>query len=189
MTLYQNRSEGDKMVTKPQWTDEVLPTFEGVGGKVYRIKEPDDFGSDPREQTHCPGCWFLIFAPQAHPMWSWHILMTVSLEEAEGVDPPILHYPEAAFEVSVWALDPSLEAPDPRNWPLGQEPPVMKLLQPQDAVVQFHGMTKEQLPEMMDLVASAVAEGYLVPDSDHRQRWTAVLQKTAEHYRGHPEHN
>jgi hypothetical protein len=170
------------------WIDEVQPDYEAKCAKLWRFVDPEPHG-DPRIQTLIEGTNFLVYAPHAHPAWDWHIIMTQSLEDVPDVPPPILHYPGAEYEVTVWAVDPEISPPDPREWPLGHKPSRARLLQPPDAVVQFHGPKKEQVYEMMEKVAQAVSVGWLVPDSDHRRDWKVILQKTAEHYRGHPEFN
>lgn len=173
----------------PDWLQDVEPTHEGNFGKAYLLDDPEENLDDPRLALYVPKTYFLFYFPTAHPAWDWHLLMTHKLDDIQGVDPPHLHYAGAKYEVAVWALDPNLPAPDPRKWPLGQDPPAVALLSPPDAEVQFHGPNDDQLPEMIDKIAQAVVVGWLVPDTDFRQNWTATLQKTAEHYRGHPEHN
>lgn len=171
-------------MNQPKWISEVEPTYDGMA-RVYRIAEPDLATDDPKMKAHVPTSNYLIFAPAAHPMWSWHVMMCVNLRPQEGLPPAHLHYPGAQFELMVFALDPDHEPPDPREW----KPKKWKFLQPQDVVVQFHGPDDEQVKEMLEKVAEAVANGYLVPDSDYRSHWEGVIQKTAEHYRGHPELN
>lgn len=160
------------------WIDEdVPPTFEGAAGKVWTFAPPppDD---DPRHATTI-GDAYLIFAPGAHPLWSWHVLMGVALREVPGVSPPVLQYPDAEYEVMVWALDPGHPAPDPRHWPL----PGLQLLQPADAVVQFDGTGDDGAAELLKLCAEACAVGILIPDSDHRESWSRTVAATADHYR------
>lgn len=165
------------------WADEVEPVYSGVAN-VWRVADPEA-DDDPRSAVYIPGITWLIYAPLAHPHWAWHLLVGVSLADAPGVDPPKKHYPEAEYELMVWALDPRNEPPDPREWPFGSVDGW--LLQPPDCVVQFDGPSQDEVSEMFDVVARAVAEGTLVPDSDHRGKWAYTIRKTAEHYRGHPE--
>ncbi len=164
-------------MTTPAWLQDVQPTFEGPAGKVWTFAPPPADG-DPRHATTI-GQSYLAFAPQAHPLWSWHALMAVALRDVPGLPPAIRHYDGAEYELMVWALDPQHPAPDPRAWPL---PGNLHMLQPADAVVQFHGTGDDGAAELTRLCAEAVAAGVLVPDSDHRESWRRIVEATAEHF-------
>jgi hypothetical protein len=170
----------DRQENTAAWLQEdVPPTYEGLGGKVYRFSQDGLDKSDKRADLAIGDAW-LIFAPQAHMLWSWHVLFGVSLEEKLGVDPPKKQYPEAEYEFMVWACDPSEPAPDPRKWPMGRVDGW--LLSPPDVVVQFHGVDKDQAAEILELCAHACARGHLVPDSDYRSHWDSTIKTTAQHY-------
>lgn len=170
-------------MTSPAWMDEIKPTYDGPAAKVWSVDPPQDDG-DPRLAVSL--ATYLMFAPNAHPHWNWHIMLGVSLRPVEGVPAAVKHYPEAEYELMVFALDPDQEVPDPHTWPLGRGRGL--LMDPPDAVVQFHGVTDEQAVEVYSLAAKAVADGILIPDTDHRQKWIGAIRATVEHYRdgGHP---
>lgn len=160
------------------WIDDgVAPVFEGFAGKVWAFAPPVPDG-DPRHETMI-GASYLIFAPQAHPLWSWHVMMGVALRDVPGVPEAHRHYAEAEYEMMIWALDPNHPPPDPRAWPL---PGGLHLLNPPDAVVQFHGTGDDGAAQVLELCAHAVADGVLVPDSDHAGAWLRTVKATAEHF-------
>lgn len=105
--------------------------------------------------------------------------MSVALRDVEGWAPAKRAYPEAEYEIMVYALNPERAAPDPRTWPL---PGGMSFLEPVDVVVQFHGVTDTQAGEVVDLCARACATGVLTPDSDYANAWKDSVVATAEHY-------
>lgn len=127
---------------------------------------------------------YLIFAPLAHPLWSWHVLSVVHLRETPELGPPRhVAFPGATHEVLVLALDPrkdaQLDPDDPMTW---------KFLVPPDVVHQVILEDDDAAATLADQVARAVASGDLIPDSDWRSLWVAALDLTAEHSRlgGHP---
>src|SRR6266516_305077 len=155
------------MMSKTKWTKEnVPPLYEGLGGKVWEFAAPSPDTDDPR-MACAIGRAYLIFAPQAHPFWSWHALLGVALRDVPGVPPAHRKYPEAEYELMVWAIDPERTPPDPREYIFGdaQRKPGM-FLQPPDVIVQFHGTGDDGAAEVLRLCARAVADGVLVPDSD-----------------------
>lgn len=155
------------------WIDHVPPVHEGAAGKAWKFSHDT---SDPRLQVSL-GAW-LVFAPGAHPFWSWHVVMGIDLGDAEGVQPAVMHYPEAEFELLVMAFSPDFDPPDPRS-----ARPVEHVMEPADACVQFDGVSREQAIEIVELATKACTTGLLVPDSDHRQRWKDSIAMTVQHYR------
>lgn len=117
----------------------------------------------------------LIHAPNAHPLWHWHLLNLVSLRDIVGVRPATKRYPEAEYELSVFAIDPK-ENPDP-------DEPGWSLLQPFDVLEQFHGIDAYQARQLGELSTRACVDGVLVPDSDFRQSWSETIRSTVEHFR------
>lgn len=168
----------ERLENTAEWLKQgVEPTYKGIGGKAWRFVDPPANG-DPRLDLTIGSSW-LVFAPQAHMLWSWHAIMGVALRDVEGFAPAKKSYPEAEFEIMVYALDPERPAPDPRTWPL---PGGIAFLQPHDVVVQFDGVTDAQAAEIVDLCARSCTTGLLVPDSDYRQSWKDSITTTAQHY-------
>jgi hypothetical protein len=166
------------------WLADAPPLYEGAFGKAWKFPMPDD-DPDWRRAVNLDAN-FLIFAPGAHPMWSWHILMAISLRDVDGQPPAHKRYPEATHELMVYALDPGHPVPDPRAWQLPPDdgaPRPLQLLQPPDAVVQFHVDDDRHATEIVALAAEACTKGLLVPDSDHRGMWDRSITATAQHYR------
>ena len=175
------------MTERAAWIDEgVEPRYDGVGGKVWAFAPPPADDDDPRRACTI-GDLHLLYAPAAHPLWAWHVLMAVALRDVPGVPPAIKRYPEAEYEVMVLALHPDHPPPDPRKWPMGTGN--LNAMEPADAVVQFHDTGDDGAAELVELCASAVANGVLIPDSDHAESWRRSIKLTADHIRfgGHPE--
>lgn len=167
------------------WLGEAKPMFEGVCGKAWKFPLPDDDGGDWRRAAGLDAN-FLIFAPGAHPFWSWHVLMAIHLRDVPGQDkPPVKRSPSVTHELMVYALDPDVPPPDPRNWPLPADggEPRLRMLSPPDAVVQFEVGSDEHATEIVTLAAQACTAGHLIPDSDHRALWDRTIATTAQHYR------
>lgn len=167
--------------TRPAWVDEIEPTYDGPVGRAWRLALPD-MSDDWRGQVTLDSN-FVVFAPQAHPMWSWHIIFAVSLRDVEGQDQtPYKEYKEATHELMVWAIDPNHLAPDPRAWPAPGSKD-LHLLRPPDCVVQFHVESDDHAVKVVDLCAKACTTGLLVPDSDYALTWRASIRATAQHFR------
>lgn len=148
--------------------------------RVWRSRDPRIDGDHPTIAA------YVVFAPLAHPWWSWHTMSIVHLRPWPGdpVKPDAdLRDPTMTHEVMVLAIDPQhqdkLALDDADTW---------KFLLPPDVVVQVSLPDDAAAGKMMELVARAVADGMLVPDSDYRERWDRTLANTAEHVRlgGHP---
>lgn len=165
----------------PSWVEEVEAKYYGVA-RVWEFPEPTDERMAEPEYKALLAPGYLIFAPGAHPFWSWHTLSGIGLWPIEGLPAANKLYPEAAYEFLVMALDPRHEPPDPRYVWDGQGQK-FHFLDPPDANVQFHGVSTKQARSIMDQAARAVSTGMLVPDSDWASRWQEVITTTADHYK------
>lgn len=96
----------------------------------------------------CLAQWQLRM-PGAHPFWHSYLLSIVHLRPIAGSPPAALRYPEAAYEVSLYALDPQ---------------PPHSILTPANIVEQFHGLTDEQIPDLARLVAGALVSGAILAE-------------------------
>lgn len=127
---------------------------------------------------------YVIRAPRAHPFWDWHVMCVVHLRyHPDFGQANHIAFPGATHEVLVTALDPTHDAGiDPDNGT------TWKHMQPHDMVHQVIVNSDAEAARLAELCAKAVADGHLVPDSDHRAFWELMLDNTAEHLRlgGHP---
>jgi hypothetical protein len=117
----------------------------------------------------------LIRAPRAHMLWQWHLLTVIHLRDIVGVRPAHKQYPEAEYEIGVYAIDPA-STPDPEH-------PPFNILRPEDIVVQFHGINDDQAKRIGELATKACVVGRLIPDSDYRPTWKVAIAETVEHLR------
>lgn len=145
---------------------------------VWRSRDKRIGGSEPTIAA------YLIRAPYAHPFWDWHVLAVIHLRDHPDYGPARhIAFPGASHEVLVTALNPERDGlvnpDDASSW---------DHMNPHDFVGQVMLADDVQAARLAELLAFAVADGNLVPDSDHREWWKQVLATTAEHVRlgGHP---
>jgi hypothetical protein len=126
--------------------------------------------------------WF-IRAPAWHPFWSCYMLGLVHLRDMSGVKPANKDYPEAEFEVMVWALNPELN-------PSPADRSTWGMLDPINVRVQFHGIGDDDARTLAAALVRGVVHGSLNPEpsgiSGAREYWTKAVRDTADHFRGHP---
>lgn len=120
-----------------------------------------------------------------HPFWSWWQVGVVTLDDIPGFPPANRQYPEAQWEFSITSLNAGprcdLIEVDIDALERGEIPAVPGHLTPQDVVVQFHGVTREQAATICELAVAAIVGGQSC-DSDFRSWWKNAITKTVEHY-------
>ena len=155
--------------------------FSGQFGWAERLKTlPDDHNSS----EDC-GSW-LVFAPFAHPMWSYHMLYVVKLRPIEGAPPLKLHFEGANHEIGSVALNPEYQPYTAETYLLMMRETDREYspwLTPNDVVEQFE-CTDDEATHLGVAAAWACVNGFLVPDDDGRSDWLPVLTKTLAHLRG-----
>lgn len=132
----------------------------------------------------CVVSW-LLYAPAAHPLWSFHTLDVIRLLPAEdGEKPPVLRFPEATHELLVLSLHPEYQpyTVEDVNRRI-RENSGIPFLTPPDVVEQFAASDSE-MELLAAYAARAVCHGMLIPDSDFRSQWHSSLEKTLAHIRG-----
>lgn len=113
-------------------------TITGPWGSARRLWPP--------QSSSCLAQW-RVDLPGAHPFWSAYLLSIVHLRFTHALPPAYLSYPEAAYEVTLMALDPR---------------PPHGYLTPANIVEQFHGLTDEQIPDLARLIAGALVHGAII---------------------------
>lgn len=145
------------------------PDLKGPAGQAW--KTPIEPG------PHTSLALWLINVPKAHPHWSWWTVGVIHLRDVEGLPPAKKHYPEAAYEFLIMALNPE-RCPEPVL-----DPSSWSFLSPADVVEQFHGMIDIEAVRLCEQAVRAIMDGRLSPDQDFRSAWHNTIQTTAEHYR------
>jgi hypothetical protein len=149
------------------------PDWKGQGGAAWTLPM---IRVTP---AHLAGIYSaLLYAPMAHKFWAYHLLSVCHLRPIVGVSPAKKHYPEAEYELGVYAINPEVHTPDN---PPDPDKPGYDILHPYDVVYQFHGVTNDQARSIGEACAKACAYGWMVPDSDFRSSWKVVLDQTLEH--------
>ena len=87
----------------------------------------------------------------AHPAWTRFLVSVIHLRPIIGVEPPVLHFPDAKYELVVSALDPR---PNPTPLDLDSIQP----MHPANVVVQFS--CKDD--HWAQVVAALVVQGILM---------------------------
>ena len=120
----------------------------------------------------------LIDAPGVHAFWRCYFVTLIHLRDVPGAAPAKKRYPEAGYEIVVWALRPD-RAPDPSAHPVDL---MNERLTPPNVVHQFHGFTDTEVVERFDRVLQHIAAAAISPDSDHRSVWEALFAPGAEFF-------
>lgn len=147
------------------------PSHTGQIGRAYRL--PDEVA---KQKETCLACYFLDL-PQVHPIWPRYQLAVVHLRDVPGLRPAVRWYPEAEYELAIYALNPGC-SPRPDDVGTWQQ------LQPANMVFQFHGTGGAGAAQLADEIAPLIVEGRLwVETSDvrgERERWEAYLKRHVE---------
>lgn len=147
-------------------------------GRAWQLRKYDD----PLTQFYVNG--FIVNCKGYHPLWEWWGINIVSLQEAEGFPPPVLHYPEAEYELIIVSLDPEYDI-DIDAIEAGKD--YYRFLEPPDLCEQFHGITRDQAAKLAHLVVTAVLHGE-TPDQDNRAYWRQAMWGAIEHLRTEGQH-
>jgi hypothetical protein len=101
----------------------------------------------------CLGQWRLHSHVYA-PAWHDYLMAVVHLRPIPGVKPAIRKYPEAAYEFSIWALDPQF--PADRDDPAWER---YHYLQPPNVIAHFHGPTDAAIPALLRALVEDACAG------------------------------
>ena len=136
----------------------------GAAGCAKRAQ----FTDEQRTQSPASLDLWLAECPGYHPLWAHYVCLLVHLRPAPGVPAPVLHYPEAEYEITVWA-DETPEAPDDfLRW-------FETALRPVNLVYQFHGVTDEQARGVLEKLVRAFVLGECSADTDYRRGQVELL--------------
>jgi hypothetical protein len=120
-----------------------------------------------------------------HPVWAWWQVGVITLDDVPGFPPANKQYPEAEWEFSITSLQAGpgcdRKTVDIDALERGDLDAVPGFLTPQDAVVHFHAVTREQAATICELAVNAIVAGHSC-DSDFRFWWKNAITKTVEHY-------
>jgi hypothetical protein len=159
------------------------PDREGSCGKAWLIRRPSakELATSPNWAATVAS--WLLYVPGAHPMWHSYALAVVHLREVPGAPPPHKTYPDAEYELMIYALNPKVQH-DPDDFKPA-------FLQPANLVEQFHGLTDSKAAKLAEQLAAAFVNGDASPDTDFRTHTRQVLRDTIEHLAlgGHPQGN
>jgi len=167
-----------------KFADVRTPTFHGGAGTAWRLD-----GTTHRPNWPASLDLYLVHCPAAHPLWSWYVVSGCSLADLPGVPPARKHYPEAEWEVSIFALNPEHDG-DLMVWLRGPASATLawRHLEPVNVVEQFHGVDRDGANRILGFMARAIVNGTISPDSDAREAWKGTIANTVEHMTtgGHP---
>lgn len=153
-------------------------SYEGPFAKAWLL----DLSSVPRNADTSDIASWLLFAPQAHPLWSYHLMGAIHLRDNPGQSrPPHKDFPEASHEIMVVAVNPDTTFKTPEEFVELMVRGENWMLMPPDVTAQFTGATDSQVELLLSLLARGVSDGLLVPDSDYRTAWKASIEATLEH--------
>lgn len=150
------------------------PDFEGIHGRMWKVPMKTLLECGPNTTL---GCWILT-VPGAHPLWHSYLLSIIHLRDVPGFPPAKKKYPEAEYEVILFALDPDEDLPDPDD--VKNFHPV--ILTPPNLVEQIHGITDEQVVSIAEKLCRAFIDGIASPDTDFLSHTQNLLKNTVEHF-------
>lgn len=145
------------------------PDIKSVRASVWKgVPSPASVAASPAARGH-----YVIHAPGSHLIWPWKLLTMVSLSELPGVEPAVKHFPQAAYEIVLFALNPDHCPPaDPDDGP-------WHYLMPPDVIQQFPDVGLQRMTLVLDTLVTDVLTGILIPDSDFRSRWERRMNELA----------
>lgn len=144
----------------------------GSCGRAWLLRHNDE---TPNTATICG---WLVNRPGAHPHWQWWVVALITLKDLPGIQPARKTYPEAEYELLIYAIDPTnCPAPEPDN-PNGYPP-----LLPIDVMYQFHGISEKVSQRLVSIVVQTILVGRVSPDQDFRRVWDGLLTKTLKDLR------
>ncbi len=123
--------------------------------------------------------------PPQHPAWDTYAISLIHLREHEGSPPPQKEYPEAEYEISLYAMDG-----EKRPIPWSRD--TWRFLTPANVIMQFDGLPEEEAITICYLAARALINGMLPAEPSGimggREIWINSLRMTLEHSKhgGHP---
>lgn len=109
-----------------------------------------------RAQGACLESWVLKI-PGWSPAWEYYQISVIHLRDIDGEDSAKLQYPEAAYEVMLFALDPG-KTPDVLD------KQTLKPLTPFNYVRQFHGVVDDQAKKVCSTLVADLVDGRLMPE-------------------------
>ena len=151
------------------------PNITGPAGRAWKAPDPTPLQLAANPAWRATLRLYVLDIPGAHPLWNGYSLSLAHLRDIEGAQPAHKAYPEAQYEINVFALDPSQ--------PLPIEDFTPRWLSPQNVHYQFHGVTEDEAIEIVDLLAMAFLCGRASPDTDFRQDTIRSLDATVDHFR------
>lgn len=123
--------------------------FIGAVGMASRITAPPA----TINQTATLGAW-LLHLPGQHPLWNHYMLSVVHLRPIDGGRPVYRRYPEAEYELNMFALDP-------KAGPKPDDMATLYPLEPVNYVEQFHNITDEQAVRVGARLVEMLVHGLL----------------------------
>ncbi len=157
---------------------EEAPTFQGRGGKCWRVRLPPVGQRFRPDWDATVGC-FIVHVPGAHIAWDHWFVSVVHLRPIEGVKPAFVRAAGLTHEFVIASIDPDSPLPPPvvsgPNWG-------PRFLTPLDVVEQFTTANDAVADEILELAVLAIVGGQASPDSDWRAWWKDSIARTAQHF-------
>ena len=108
---------------------------------------------------------YIVFAPWAHPLWSFYVVSMITLSDKPGVEPAILNEPGMTHEICVMAVDPT--------WQMTTKKELPRYLLPINFAAQMKYDSDEDADTRLELAVQEIIEGKLNPDTDAISQWVS----------------
>jgi|OM-RGC.v1.018148353 hypothetical protein len=139
---------------------------------------------------------WVLWCPQDHPAWQAYYVTGCSLDDerfGERFGPSQKQYPEAEYEITVFALNPEhhdlvaamINSEDPLHGVAEGDgrPANVPYLMPPNVVQHVDGITRDGADAIVEAVVNVAINGVSL-DSDFSGWWCSAIKGTASHFRG-----
>lgn len=148
-----------------KYADETEPDLKGPFGKAWKADVPSLLTRHPEEIAKAPASiagWY-VFAPRAHPFWSYYGIACISLTvEIKGVPAPKIYKEGATHEIFVAALNPDMRPAINETY---------DFLTPLNFSGQFIAESDEDARAKVEFAIKEIVNGLLNPDTDFISQW------------------
>lgn len=172
------------MITGPAYLGTSIPrepTRRGPFGEAWEVAlQP--VGRRGKSDFDGTLAYWIIRAPQSHPLWWWYSMTIIHLRPIAGVKPAHIEIPGATHELALIALNPEQPVPNLEEMEAGNFSS-LKHLSPPNLIQQFQVPNDAYAWYLGETAVKAIVDGIISPDTDFRSQWEQAIPETAKHLR------
>ena len=150
------------------------PTISSRFGRAWDRSRFSLEAGDPNDWMATAASW-VVSSSCFHPFWDAWNVYAVSLKEIPGVRAATKQFPEADWEIGIYAIEPETVV-DLSNPKVSTSP-----LEPLDLMCQIGPLSVDHVRTIVSEMVLLMVEQGLSPDQDNRASWQAfIVRRTAE---------